>query len=176
MKTNTKKTVTLAMLAAVSVILATFIRIPFPGAPFLEYDFADVSIIIASLLFGPVSGIILTIVVSVLQGLTVSASSGFVGIAMHIFSTGMYAIIVGVFKGDRSFKRVVTAVTMGALAMTVIMIPLNMIFTPLFMGQPFEAVKSMLLPIIIPFNLIKSVINGIVAVIVYFIVKKTKII
>lgn len=175
MKTNTKKTVTLAMLAAISVVLATFIRIPYPAAPFLEYDPADVSVIIASLLFGPVSGIIVTIVVSVVQGLTVSASSGLVGIAMHIFATGMYAIITGVFKGNGSFKRTLIAVIFGALSMTIVMVPLNMIFTPLFMGQPFETVQAMILPIIIPFNLIKSVTNGVFALVIYLTVKKSKI-
>ena len=176
MKSNTKKMVTLAMLAAVSVVLATFIRIPFPTAPFLEYDPADVSIIIAALLFGPINGLIVTVVVSVILGLTVSASSQIVGIIMHIFATGMYAIIAGVFKGTGTFKRIIAAVAAGAIAMTVIMIPLNMIFTPLFMGQPFSAVQAMILPVIIPFNLIKSVVNGIIAIVLYYGIKKAKII
>ena len=175
MKTNTKQNVTLAMLSAVSIMLVALIRIPFPGAPFLEYDPADVSIIIATLLFGPASGIIVTLIVSILQGITVSSSSGIIGIIMHIFSTGIYVLVIGLIN-KKGNNRVVLAVSLGALAMTLSMIVWNMIFTPLFMGQPFETVKAMLLPIIIPFNLIKSVLNGMIAVPVYFIIKKAKII
>ena len=176
MKTNTKKMVTMAMLSAISVILVFLIRIPFPGAPFLEYDPADVSIIITTLLYGPISGLIVTIVVSILQGITLSSSSGIIGIIMHILSTGVFVVVTGLLKGKGNFLRVLLSVIAGALAMTLTMIVWNLIFTPLFMGQPFEAVKAMLIPIIIPFNLIKSFTNGIFAIIVYYLIKKTKVI
>ena len=42
------------------------------------------------------------------------------------------------------------------------MIPLNLIFTPLFMGSPVDAVLEMILPIILPFNLMKAGINAVV--------------
>ena len=62
MKTTTtqKKLVTMAMLAGLSIVLMYLVRIPAPGAPFLEYDPADVPILIGTFLFGPVSGLVLT--------------------------------------------------------------------------------------------------------------------
>ena len=47
------------------------------------------------------------------------------------------------------------------------MIPLNLIFTVRFLGVPREAVMAMLLPTIIPFNLIKAGINSVVTFVVY---------
>ena len=47
--------------------------------------------------------------------------------------------------------------------MTAVMMLCNLIFTPIFMGTPVDAVLQMMLPIILPFNLIKAIINGVVA-------------
>ena len=91
-----RKLVTMAMLAALSIVLVYVVHFPiFPAAPFLEYDPADIPIFIGTFLFGPVSGLLLTVVTSVVQGLTVSASSGPIGILMHIFATGSFALIAG---------------------------------------------------------------------------------
>jgi riboflavin transporter FmnP len=40
------------------------------------------------------------------------------------------------------------------------MIPANLIITPLFMGMPVDVVKGLLVPAIIPFNLLKQCINA----------------
>ena len=97
MKFTTKTLTSLGVLAAFSVVLMLAIRVPFPPAPFLEYDPADVPILIGAFLFGPVGGLILTALVSLLQGLTVSAGSGFIGIVMHLAATGCFAVFAGVF-------------------------------------------------------------------------------
>ena len=56
-----------AMLAAISLVLVLLIRIPFPPAPYLEYDPADIPIFIGTFAFGPLYGIILTLIVSFVQ-------------------------------------------------------------------------------------------------------------
>ena len=82
------KTVVLAkmgMLVAISIVLVAIIHFPiFPAVAFMEYDPADIPILIGTFAFGPVAGIILTVVTSVIQGVTVSAGSGVYGIIMHI--------------------------------------------------------------------------------------------
>lgn len=158
-----KKITTLGVMAALSIALAFFIHIPFPPAPFLEYDPADIPIFIVSFIFGPWWGIALTVVVSLLQGLTVSAGSGIYGILMHVFATSAFVIVSGlVYKHNKSFVGSVMALALGCLAQALIMIPLNLIFTPLFLGQPVNAVIDMILPVILPFNLMKAGINAIV--------------
>ena len=74
---SVRKLVVMAMLTALSIVLVYLIRFPiFASAPFLEYDMADVPILIGTFLFGPLSGLALTAVTCVIQGLTVSAGSG----------------------------------------------------------------------------------------------------
>ena len=175
MKINTKKMVILALLSAISIVLVELVpRIPWPGAAFLEYDPADITIILATLIYGPLSGFIVTVVVSVIQGLTVSGGSGVIGILMHIFATGTYVIITGNVRVNKNTFGVIFSVLLGAIAMTVSMIIWNMIFTPLFMNQPFEVVKGMIIPIILPFNIVKATVNGALAIIIYLMLKNQK--
>jgi riboflavin transporter FmnP len=169
MKKTVREMVQQAMLVALSIVLVYMVRFPiFPTAPFLEYDMADVPILIGTFLFGPWSGLILTVLVSVIQGMTVSAQSGWVGIVMHAIATGSFVVVAGtIYRYKHTRLGAVIALICGSIAMTLIMIPLNLIFTVYFMGAPREVVVSMLVPIIIPFNLIKAGANSIITFIVY---------
>lgn len=164
-----RKLVTLAMLAGLSVVLMYLVHFPIiPGASFLEYDMADIPILIGTFLFGPASGLILTALVAVIQGATVSAASGWIGILMHFIATGSFVIVAGlIYKHFATRRSAVWGLVAGTLTMTAVMIPLNLIFTVMFMGVPQEAVVAMLLPAIIPFNLIKAGINSVLTFFVY---------
>ena len=83
-RARTLKVTTLGMLAAVAIVLVAVIHLPIlPAAPFLEYDPADIPILIGTFLYGPWTGLALTVVVSLLQGITVSAASGWIGIDVY---------------------------------------------------------------------------------------------
>ena len=88
---NKKKTMKMAKLGAmvaISVAMVYLVHFPiFPAVPFLEYDPADISILIGTFAFGPTAGLVLTVVTAVVQGLTVSAGSGLYGILMHVIAT-----------------------------------------------------------------------------------------
>ncbi|NLY81366.1 MAG: ECF transporter S component [Clostridiales bacterium] len=164
---NTKKMVKLAMMVAISCVLVLLIRIPFPPAPFLVYDPADIPIYITAFAFGPIAGVLVTLVVSFIQAF-VLGGDGIYGFIMHFVSTGAFAIIVGIlYQRNKTRKNAVVALVIGIFVMTLIMCIMNLVVTPVFMGVPVEAVKTMLLPIIIPFNLLKGGINGAVTFLVY---------
>jgi len=166
---KTRKLTLLGIFAGLSVALVFLVRFPiFPQAPFLEYDPADIPILIITFAYGPIAGLVVTVVASLVQGLTVSAHSGIYGILMHIISTGFYVLIAGIIyriKHNRlgAFVALICCVLVNAAVMAIA----NLVITPLFMGAPVEVVKSMLLPIIIPFNLIKAGANGTVTFLLY---------
>lgn len=169
--TGREKTVRLAkmgMLVAISVVLVYFIHFPiFPAVAFLEYDPADIPILIGTFAFGPVAGVLLTIVTSVVQGVTVSAASGAYGIIMHIIATSVLVIVAGViYKFNKTRKGAVIALICGTAAMAVVMIGANLIITPLFMGVPRSMVWD-LMPFIVGFNAIKAGINSIATFFLY---------
>ncbi len=165
----TKRLTRLAMLCAASIVLVWAIHFPlFPQAPFLEYDPADVPVLIGSFLYGPWWGLGLTVVVSVIQGVTVSQASGPIGIVMHILATGAFSLTAGfIYRKWHNIKGAIAALVAGSCVMAAVMAGCNLVFTPLFMGQPLSAVAAMLVPVIIPFNLAKAGINSAAAFIVY---------
>ena len=169
MKTiSTKKIVTLGALAACSVALMMLVRVPFPPAPFLEYDPADIPILIGTFLFGPWWGFLLTAVVSVIHGLTVSSGSGIVGIIMHLAATGCFALAAGsIYRLHKNRGAAYLALAAGVLLQTAVMAGMNLWLTPIFMQTPRDAVLQMMLPIILPFNLLKAGVNALVTALVY---------
>ena len=53
-----EKLVKLALLCAMSLVLMYVVRFPLiPTLPFLEYDMADVPILIGAFMFGPLEGL-----------------------------------------------------------------------------------------------------------------------
>ena len=170
---STRQLVVMATMAALSVALVFLVHFPiFPQAPFLEYDPADIPILIVSFAYGPLAGLIVTVIASVVQGLTVSAQSGVYGILMHFISTGTYALAAGLlYRAKKSRPGAAIALACGVLASASVMAGANLIITPIFMGAPVEAVKAMLLPVIIPFNLAKSGINAALTALIYLPVK-----
>lgn len=43
----------------------------------------------------------------------------------------------------------------------------NLIVTPMWLGVPFEAVTAMIIPILIPFNLLKGLLNAVLTLVIY---------
>lgn len=161
-----EKFIKTAVLCAISVVLVYFIHFPIiPGAAFLEYDPADICIILATLCYGTKFGIIATVAVSVIQGITISVQSGFIGILMHIIATGTLVFAVSFMY--KKTDNIVKSLSFGAISMVVVMIPLNLLFTGLFMGAGIKTVASMLVPAIIPFNAIKASVNAVISAIIY---------
>ncbi len=166
---STRQLVSMAMLAAISIVLVAAVHFPLiPAAAFLEYDPADIPILICAFAYGPIAGLLLTVVVAVIQGFTVSAQSGIIGVVMHIFATGCCVLVTGNFyKRNKTKKTAVIALIFGAITQTLAMVVMNMIFTPLFMGAPLETVMAMMLPAIVPFNILKAGINGAITFFLY---------
>ena len=150
---------------------------------FLEYDPADIPILIGTFAYGPVAGVILTVVASLIQGLTVSAQSGVMGIAMHIFATTTLVLVAGIiYRIFHTRWGAVLALVAGTLAMTVAMMAFNHFLTPYFITPDISDaaavaanrayVDTLLVPFIAPFNLIKAGVNSVITFGVYKVVSK----
>ena len=166
---KTKTLTQMAVLAALSILLVALIHFPiFPAAAFLEYDPADIPILIGGFMFGPLGGIVLTVLVCLLQGVTVSASSGIIGILMHFMATGSFVLTASlIYKKHHTMKGAIAGLALGSIVMTTMMVIWNLVFTPIFMGVSVDTVIPMILPIIVPFNLLKAGINSCVTFLVY---------
>ena len=169
----TAKLTYMAAMAAVSIFLVLTIRIKFfPAAPFLEYSPGDVPMILASFLFGPISGFILTVVACVIQGITVSADGGPIGIFMHVAVLTAYVIPAGIIiRKKHSTPWLIFGAVVGIISAVVIALILNYFVTPIYMKVPTEAVVGLILPALLPFNLLQYSLNSFLALALYPLVR-----
>ena len=165
----TRVLTSVAALSVIGVLLVVIIHFPIiPAAPFLEVDFGDVPAMLAAFAFSPLLGLLTVAIASLIQALTVSAGSGSIGFFMHVCASGVFILTAGfIFHRFRNFKAAVVGLVTGALLATAVMIPLNLILTPIFMGVDRAIVMRMLVPAIIPFNLIKYALNAILVLALY---------
>ena len=162
---RTRKMTVLASLAAVSYVLWVVGRIPVVA--FLRYDPKDIVIVFAGFLFGPMAAFAISLVVSFLQMVTLS-ETGPIGFMMNVISTVAFACTAAYIYGKwQTLKGAVVGLGCGILLSTVSMLLWNYIVTPAYMGVPREAVVAMLLPIFVPFNLIKGGLNATLALLLY---------
>lgn len=165
---NTLRLAKMGMLVAISIVLVYFIHFPiFPAVAFLEYDPADIPVLMGTFAFGPLAGVLLTVVTAVIQGATVSAASGAYGIIMHVIATGTMVLVAGlIYRRNKTRKGAVIALVCGVIAWVIVMIGANMVITPLFMGVPRSVVWD-LMPFIAAFNFLKAGINAVVTFLLY---------
>ena len=153
----------LSMLSALAFVVVIVVRIPImPSAPFLKFDVKDAVILIGGLLYGPVAAFGVSFIVALLQ-MMLTGESGVIGFVMNLLSTASFVCTASaVYKCSRSRKGLALGLAVGCVLMTASMLLWNYIVTPIFMGVPRHVVAAMLLPVFLPFNLIKGGINSVI--------------
>lgn len=165
---HTRKIVLMAVLCAIAYLCVFIFRISIiPAAPFLSYEPKDVILVIGAFLFGPLEGIVMSVCVSLVEMVTIS-STGPIGMIMNIISSCAFCGIAAlIYKKKRTMSGAVIGLASGTLMMTVLMVLWNYLITPLYMGTPRDVVADMLLPVFLPFNLLKGVLNAAVTLLLY---------
>ncbi len=158
MNQTTKRLTVCAMLAAAAYVVMAIGRIPV--VLFLSYDPKDIIIAIGGFLYGPLSAMGISAVVSLLEMVTVSGT-GFIGCIMNILSTCSFVCVASyLYRKKRTPMGAFMGLLVGCLVMTGVMLLWNYLITPLYMGYPREAVAALLLPAFLPFNLLKGGLNA----------------
>ena len=158
----------LALLAAVSYVVMYLSKlIPIHILGFLSFDLKDVIICIAGFLFGPLAAAGVSVVVSLIEMVTVG-STGLWGLLMNVLSTCAFVCTAAYFyQRNKTIKSAVVGLVIGILLMTALMLLWNYLITPIYMGQPREFVATLLIPYFLPFNLIKGGINATLTMLLY---------
>ncbi len=162
---KTKRLTMIGMLSAIAFAVMVIGRVPI--VLFLKYDPKDVVIVIGGFIFGPLSAFFISLIVSIIEMVTVS-DTGFIGCIMNILSTCAFACTAAViYKKDHTLKGAVIGLICGVLLMTGIMLLWNYLITPIYLGYPREAVAELLIPAFLPFNLLKGGINAALTLLLY---------
>ena len=160
-----KKLALLGLLSALAFLCVLFFRIPVVS--FLKFEPKDVIIAIGAFIFGPLSGLAMSVAVSFIEMITIS-DTGFIGCVMNILSTICFVCPAAViYRKNRTMRSAVLGLLAGSVTMLAAMLLWNYLITPLYMGYPREAVVELLLPAFLPFNLLKSVLNAAITFLLY---------
>ena len=159
-----KKISVTAILCAVAYLCMFLFRFK---VSFLTFDFKDAVFAVIAFLYGPVYGILSAFVVALVEFVSVS-DTGIYGFIMNFLSSGVFALVCGLFyKYKRTLSGAISGSIVAVFSMTAVMLVANIFITPFYMGVDRSVVISMLTTLLLPFNLVKGIINAAITMIIY---------
>ena len=163
---TTKELTTLAMLTAIAYALVCTVRIPI--VLFLKYEPKDVIITIGGFLMGPMAVLISSSVVALIEMFTVS-DTGIIGCIMNFLSTCSFAFTAAmIYKRRHTMAGAIMGLVAGTVIMVTTMLLWNYLITPLYMtGTSRSDIAAMLVPVFLPFNLLKAGLNSAFILLLY---------
>ncbi len=166
MKNNSiKKLTTIAMLSAFAYVSTLLIRIPV--VLFLKYDPKDIVITLGGLIYGPLTALIVSVIVSFVEMVTIS-DTGIIGMVMNILSSCAFACSASlIYRHNKTIGTAIKGLICGCLVVTTVMILWNYLITPIYMNIPRAEVVKLLVPYLLPYNLLKSALNAVIIFLLY---------
>lgn len=134
---------------------------------FLSYDAKDAILAIGSMFYGPLLGLFSALITSFFEMLTVS-TTGIWGFIMNFVSTATFVCVASlIYKKIHTLKGAVMGLSASVFLMTAVMMPMNLIITPIYTGTNVETVLKMMPKLLLPFNFAKSVLNASLTLLLY---------
>ena len=166
-RTNVKSVTSMAMLTAIAYVVMLLSKLLPQISGFLQLDLKDTIICIGGFVFGPLSAAAIAIVVAVVEMFTVS-DTGPIGLIMNMLATCAFCCTASLVYRKRHTKGgAILGLSLGVVMLTAVMLLWNYLITPLYMGISREAVAAMLVPVMLPFNLVKGGLNMAIVLLLY---------
>ena len=162
---STKQLVTMALMCAISILLSFIEFLIMPAASFLKLDVALVPSAVVGFAYGAGPGVLVGIVSAVAHG---AITGNWVGCLMNTIVALAFVIPSSViYKRNRTFKGAVIGLVVSTVCLIIGAIVANLVVDPIFYGMPFDVVAGLIVPAILPFNIIKGVVVSVLTALVY---------
>lgn len=171
-----QKTVTVGMLGAIAYVLM-LLNFPFPGFPkFLMIDFSDIPALLATIIFGPIAGILVELLKNILDYMMTGSETGIpVGhIANFIGGIAFILPVYYIYKKSQTKKGMVIGLIGGTITLAVLMSIINYyVLLPVYtalMGWPVMSgseIFTYITTAIVPFNILKGVLLTIIFMLLF---------
>ena len=123
--------------------------------------------ILIIVVFLVIAALMMTIIVCLIEMVTVSHTD-IIGCIMNIVATAAFCCpACWIYKKDHTMKGAVIGLLTGVVLLIAVMLAWNYFLTPIYQGQPREAIADMLLPIFLPFNAVKGGLNMTATLLLY---------
>ncbi len=127
---------------------------------FLTFDAKDAVVCIAAMIFGVLPSTVIALVVSTIEAISIS-DTAFWGWLMNFISTAVFAAVAGiVYRRVRKMWGAILGLGLAVVIFTGVMMAMNLIITPIYMKTSVEVVKGLIPTLLLPFNLIKALLNA----------------
>lgn len=162
---STRQLVTMALLCSIGVLLS-FVEFPLlPGVTWLKYDASAMPALVCGFAYGPGAGLAVGVVGAIIHGILMA---DFTGALMNILVViGFVAPATLVYGRLRTFPGAMAGLGLSIVGAIVMAIIGNLLLTPSWLGVPLDAVVALIIPVLIPFNLAKALINAVLTLVVY---------
>ena len=165
---DTRTLATIAMLTAVAYVVMCVCKIIPSVMGFLDFDFKDVVICIGGFTLGPTVAAVISILVAVIEFITVSAT-GIIGLIMNILATTSFCCTACyIYKKHHTMKGAVMGLSAGVVALVCVMLLWNYLVMPLYNPDVTrETVLALMPTVLLPFNLAKGGMNMAATLLLY---------
>ncbi len=158
-----KRLTIIALFCAMAFIVSIILPIK---VMFLTLDFKDTISTICGMFFGPLAGLFCAIVVPFIEFLY--SDTGVYGLIMNLLSSVTFVgVSTLIYRYRKTIWGAVTGLVTAACATVAVMLVANLFITPYYMGVSQEAVINLIPKVIFPFNLVKTILNASIAMLIY---------
>lgn len=160
---STKRIAMYALFVALSMAVS-FVEFPIvPGVEWLKYDPSGIVSLVAGFAYGPAAAVIVSVL----------------GFLPHLFTNPwgtLMAVLVAlalsvpaalIYRRNKTRKGAVIGIIVGAIAALAVAIVGNIIVTPFYAHMTTAQVVALIVPALLPFNVLKFTIHGVVTFLIY---------
>ena len=161
---KTKRIVLISLFSALAYICMFVFRIK---VSFLTFDAKDAVITVGAMLLGAPSGIIISFITAFTEYISVS-DTGIYGFIMNFASSAAFSSVAAfIYRKRKTLNTALLALMTTVASMTAVMLVLNLIVTPFYTGAKTSDIAAMILPLLLPFNFTKGLLNASLVLIIY---------
>ena len=158
-----KKLTIIAIFCAMAFVLSVVLPIK---VMFLTLDFKDTISTICGMFFGPVAGLFCAIVVPFIEFMY--SDTGVYGLIMNLLSSITFVgVSTLIYKYKKTIWGAVVGLATAICATVAVMLVANLFITPYYMGVSQGEVIELIPKLIFPFNLVKTILNASIAMLIY---------
>ena len=167
-KKSSKEKIRSLVAVAVFIALAYICCVLFHfRVSFLSFDLKDAIMAIGAMFFGPLYGLAMVIIVSLIELLTISGT-GVYGLIMNICSSAPFVCVGSlIYSYKRNMKGAAVGMVMSVVSMVVVMMVANLVVTSNYMHVTVGEIAALIPTLLLPFNLTKAVFNASIVFLLY---------
>lgn len=184
MKKNTSMIVKVGLLSAISFVLM-YLEFSVPFFPsWLKFDVSDVPALLGAFAIGPLAGAIIELLKNILHIALKGTTTGAVGELANFFLGAAFVVPAGwVYMKNKTKKGAIIGLIIGVIGLMVLgsfanyyvfipafgkIMPLEQIFKVASMANKYIVdTKTYILYAVIPFNLVKGIIEALITILLY---------